>query len=91
MTPKLSLVVFTIVAETLGARASDLPGQRIACHDESRRHIPGRRGGDTELFRRTFERRAQYVSICMANGLRDVEQTGSVSAPFPPKRPGVGN
>jgi hypothetical protein len=90
MTSKLALVVFIIVASTLNARATDLPEQRIACHQESPRHVPGRRGADTELFRRAVERRAQYVSTCMTHGLRDVEQTGSVSAPFPLKRPGVG-
>ena len=89
MGPKLAIVVSIIASTTFGARAADyLPERRTACKAESQRHIPGRSGADAEVFRRAVERRAQYVSACMADGLRDVEQTGSTLASLPPKKPG---
>jgi hypothetical protein len=92
MTSKLAIVVSiaALTATSAVRAADDLPEQRMACQAESQRHIPGRSGAGVELFRRTIERRAQYVSTCMATGPRDVEQTGSTSPPLPPKRgPGI--
>jgi hypothetical protein len=91
MTSKLAIVVsIGALTATSAVRAAELPEQRMACQAESQRRIPGRSGAGVELFRRTVERRAQYVSTCMATGPRDVEQTGSTSLPLPPKRgPGI--
>lgn len=78
------VVAFTVPS---GASGADLPEQRFACQQEARQNIRGLRGVGLELYRRSVERRQIYVRDCMASGPRDVEETGSVTVPLPPKRP----
>ena len=84
---------FAIIALAAGlaissaARADDPPERRLACQEESRRNIRGPRRIDLDLYKRVIERRQLYIQDCMTNGLRDVEQTGSISVPIPPNRP----
>jgi hypothetical protein len=42
-----------------------------------------------DLYRRSVKRRQVYVRDCMTSGLRDVDQTGSIPVPLPPKRPAL--
>ena len=88
MRPRPAGIVFALVLTSApGTRAADLPEQRLACQQESRRHISGPRRLDAELYRRVIERRQLYVLNCMTNGPRDVGQTGSLPVPLPPRRP----
>ena len=87
MRPKRLVLIVTVLVAFSGARGAELSDQRLACQQESRRHILGPRLVDPELYHRVIERRHVYVQACMINGLRDVEQTGSFPAPLPPKRP----
>ena len=88
--PKFVLFALVLVlAIPSGASGADLPGQRFVCQQEARQHIRGPRQVDLDLYRRSVERRQIYVRDCMSSGPRDVEETGSVSVPLPPKRPSV--
>jgi len=86
--PKLAFVVLVAaLAASSSARAADLPDQRLACQEEARRSIKGPTRVDQELYLRVVERRQLFVRDCMTLGPRDIEQTGSVAVPLPPKRP----
>jgi len=86
--PKLAFVVLVAALVTsAGARAADLPEQRLACQEEARRSIKGSSRIDPDLYKRVVDRRQLFVQDCMALGPPDVEQTGSVGVPLPPKRP----
>ena len=86
--PMLTIAILAVaLAASTGARAADGPEQRLACQEESRRQITGPRRVDPELYRRVVDRRRLYVQECMGAGPRDIEQTGSISVPLPPKRP----
>ena len=82
----LGLMAAVLAAPSV-AQGFESPEQRLACHDEARRRIKGPLRVDVDLYRRVVERRQLYVQDCMANGLRDVDQTGSIRVPLPPKRP----
>ena len=91
MRPKLVTVAFAAALAALsGARAAELPEQRLTCQGEARRNIRGPRRVDVDLYRRIVERRNVYVENCMSNGSQDVEQTGTIAVPLPPRRPSVG-
>jgi hypothetical protein len=85
--PKLAFVVLVLALAPRGARADDLPEQRLACQEEARRNIKGPNRIDQDLYKRVMERRQLFVRDCMALRPRDIEQTGSVRMPIPPKRP----
>src|SRR5215211_1561711 len=90
--PKLAFVVLLAVfAASAGVRAADLPEQRLACQEEARRSIKGPSRIDPDLYRRVVDRRQLFVRDCMALGPQNIEQTGSVGVPLPPKRPSVGD
>jgi hypothetical protein len=85
---RVAVVAFaTALSVTSGASAADLPEQRLVCQQEARQNIKGPPRIDLDLYKRIVERRQLYVRECMANGPRDVEQTGSIVAPLPPRRP----
>ena len=84
---KLAALLAVLLALPSGVRAEDLPEQRLACQHEARQNVRGPRQIDLDLYKRIVERRQLYVRDCMAMGSRDVDQTGSLSAPLPPKRP----
>jgi hypothetical protein len=88
MGPKLATVVFAaVLAAVSSARAAELPEQRLICQEEARRSIKGPRPVDVDLYRRVFERRTVYIENCMSNAPQDVEQTGAIPMPLPPRRP----
>ena len=86
MGPKLA-IVFAAVAALSSARAAELPELRLICQEEARRNIRGPRRVDLDLYRRVVERRIVYVENCMSNGPQDVEETGALPVPLPPRRP----
>ena len=77
----------TGLAALSGTREGDSAELRLGCHQEARRNVRGPQRIDVGLYRIVVARRQLYVRDCMANGSQDVEQTGSISVPFPPKRP----
>ena len=84
----LALVALAVALAASGsARADDPPRQRVTCQEEARRSIKGPKHIDQELYGRVMERRQSFIRDCMTLGPRDVEQTGSIAAPLPPKRP----
>ena len=84
MGPKLATVVFAATIAVLsGARAAELPELRLTCQ----RNFRGPRRVDLDLYRRVVERRTVYVETCMSNGPQDIEQTGAIPVPLPPRRP----
>ena len=86
--PKLALIALLATCASLhGAKAADLSDQRLACQEEARRSIKGPSRLDQSLYEKVVERRQLFVRDCMALGSRDIEHTGSVSVPLPPKRP----
>ena len=86
--PKLAFIVLVVaLATSSGARADDLPAQRLACQGEGRQSIKGPNRVDPELYARIMERRQLFIRDCMARGPREIEQTGSIAVPVPPKRP----
>ena len=86
--PKLAFVALVVaLAASCPARADDLTEQRVTCQEQARRSIKGPKHIDQELYTRVMERRQSFVRDCMALGPRDIEQTGSIAVPFPPKRP----
>lgn len=88
MGPKLATVVFAAAIAVLsGARAAELPELRLTCQGEARRNIRGPRRVDVDLYRRVVERRTVHVETCMSNGPQDIEQTGAIPVPLPPRRP----
>ena len=87
MHPTLAIVLAAALAASAGARADASPDRRLVCQEESRRHFSGPKRIDPELYRRVIERRQFYIRNCMVNAPQDVEQTGSIPVPLPPKRP----
>ena len=88
--PKLALAALVLsLAATSDAGADDLSAQRLVCQQEARQHIKGPRRADLEIYRLSVERRQTYVRDCMETGPRDVEETGSLAVPLPPRRPRV--
>ena len=87
MRPILALAVCAALTAPSAGQGAESPAQRLGCQEEARRRIKGPLRIDVELYRRVVERRQAYVQECMANGLRNVEQTGSTSTPLPPRRP----
>ncbi len=86
--PKLAFIVLlTTCAGLHGAKAADLSDQRLACQEEARRSIKGPSRLDQALYQKVVERRQLYVRDCMALGLREIDVTGSLGVPLPPKRP----
>ena len=85
---KLAFIILVVaLATSCGARADDLPEQRLTCQEEAHRSIKGPNRVDQELYLRVMERRQLFIRDCMALGPRDIEQTGSIAKPLPPKRP----
>jgi len=100
MIPKLAVLLLAgTLGTSRGAGALDTPiasvgdettyssEQRFACQAESRRRFKGPRRVDAGLYARVVERRHVYFVDCMATEAQDVQQTGSILVPQPPRRP----
>ena len=87
MGSKLSTVVFAAILAALSSARAELPEQRLTCQEQARRNIRGPRRVDLDLYRRVFERRTVYIENCISSGAQDVEQTGAIPVPLPPRRP----
>jgi hypothetical protein len=77
----------TLLLSAPGAMATDLPDQRLACQEEARRNIKGPKRVDLDLYRRVVDRRHLFVQECMLAEAKEVDETGSVAPPLPPKAP----
>src|SRR5215208_4323397 len=84
---KLTIVIVAaVLCASFRAGATDLGERRLSCQEEARQHIRPRRV-DLDLYMRVVELRQLYARDCMTTGPRDVEQTGALPVPLPPKRP----
>src|SRR5215207_586294 len=84
---KLTIVIVAaVLCASFRAGATDVGERRLSCQEEARQHIRPRRI-DLDLYMRVVERRQLYARDCMTAGMPDVEQTGTLAVPLPPKRP----